>query len=328
MKVNITHGDVLESYENWPSPTVIVSDGAYGVNGFSTDPSDPSKLREWYEPHVRVWSERAIPETTLWIWNTERGWAEIHSLLEDHGWEYRGANIWNKGIQHVSGNTNTETIRKFPVVTELCVQYVRSNEAVIGLEDDERDVQEWMREEWKRAGLTFSEANDVCDVASAATRKWFAADDKWYFPPPEQFERLREYANRHGDSEGKPYLSTENLPYEKNGLHDMGVSTYHNATFDCPVGVTNVWEEPPVRGTDRIELPSGVSHPNQKPLTLMERIVTVSSNLGDVIWEPFGGLCTASLAAARNDREAVACEIKSEYYHAAKQRLSVQKNTT
>jgi site-specific DNA-methyltransferase (adenine-specific) len=322
MKANITHGDARESYESWPSPTVIVSDGAYGVGGFPTDTDDPSDLRGWYEPHVRAWSEKATPATTLWIWNTERGWAEIHPLLEENGWEYRGANIWNKGIQHVSGNTNTDTIRKFPVVTEMCVQYVRSDEAILGLEDDERDVQEWIRDEWKRADLTFSEANEACGVASAATRKWFAADNKWYFPPPEQFERLREYANEHGDPDGKPYLSTDKLPYRDETIHNMGASKYDNSTFDCPAGVTNVWEESPVRGGERIELPSGVSHPNQKPISLMSRIITTSSERGDVVWEPFGGLCTASVAAVRNGREAFACEIEDEYFRAAERRLS------
>jgi len=317
----IYDGDVRDVYDEWPEPTVIVSDGAYGVDGFPSDVSDEEDLREWYEPHVTAWSENAGPQTTLWFWNTELGWAEVHPLLKEHGWEYRGANIWNKGIQHVAGNTNTETIRKFPVVTELCVQYVRSNEAILGLEDDERDVQEWMRNEWKRAGLTFAEANDACGVASAATRKWFAADDKWYFPPPEQFETLREYANKHGDPHGRPYLSTEKLPYDSDELHDMASSVQHRTVFDCPAGVTNVWDHPPVHGDERIELPSGVSHPNQKPRELMERIVTVSSSRSDVVWEPFGGLCTGVVVATENRRDGYAAEIVDEYVRAARARL-------
>ena len=41
------------------------------------------------------------------------------------GWEYRCCHIWDKGIAHIAGNANTKTLRKFPVVTEVCVQYVK-----------------------------------------------------------------------------------------------------------------------------------------------------------------------------------------------------------
>lgn len=31
--------------------------------------------------------------------------------------------IWDKGKRHVAGNANTKTLRKLPIVTEVCVQY-------------------------------------------------------------------------------------------------------------------------------------------------------------------------------------------------------------
>jgi site-specific DNA-methyltransferase (adenine-specific) len=306
----IANADALNCYGEWPDPRVIVSDGAYGVGGFPTDTPDPSQLRSWYEPHVAAWARHATPATTLWFWNTERGWAEVHPVLEDHGWAYRGANVWNKGIQHVSGNTNTQTIRTFPKVTEMCVQYTRSKASILGLEDDPRDVQQWMRDEWQRAGLPFQAANDACNVAAAATRKWFAADDKWYFPPPGEFERLREYANQHGDEAGKPYFDAEALPPD------------HREMFDCPGGVTNVWECPPLHGAERVDLPDGVTHPNQKPKTLMERIVSASTSPGDVVWEPFGGMCTVTVVAENMDREAYAAEIDDTYATEARNRYA------
>lgn len=62
-----------------------------------------------YEAHVRAWSERATPQTTLWFWNTEIGWATVHPLLVKYGWEYRNCHIWAKCLQHVAGNANTKT---------------------------------------------------------------------------------------------------------------------------------------------------------------------------------------------------------------------------
>jgi len=117
--------DVLEVYDRWPTPSTIVSDGAYGIGGFHGDPRTLHGLVKWYEPHVEAWSRKAKPATTLWLWNTEIGWATVHPLLNSHDWEYVQGIIWDKGIPHIAGNVNGDTIRQFPVVTEVCVFYRR-----------------------------------------------------------------------------------------------------------------------------------------------------------------------------------------------------------
>jgi hypothetical protein len=124
--VTLCLGNSLDFYMNWATPQVIVSDGAYGILGFEGDTSDHLGVAEWYEPHIKAWSERATAQTTLWFWNSEIGWAVTHPVLERYGWRYVNANVWNKGKAHIAGNVNTGKIRRFPVVTEMCVQYVLS----------------------------------------------------------------------------------------------------------------------------------------------------------------------------------------------------------
>src|SRR5579872_2734115 len=68
---HIELADALECYAHWPRPTVIVSDGPYGVSGFPGDPPTPDGLRAWYAPHFAEWARYALPETTLWFWGTE-----------------------------------------------------------------------------------------------------------------------------------------------------------------------------------------------------------------------------------------------------------------
>lgn len=115
--IHLFNGDALELYDSWETPTVIVSDGPYGVNGFPGDLVAPDGLDKWYEPHIKRWSELSTPLTTLWFWNTEVGWATVHPILEKYGWTYVSCCIWDKGMSHVAGNTNTKTIRHLPVVT-------------------------------------------------------------------------------------------------------------------------------------------------------------------------------------------------------------------
>ena len=85
--------------------------------------------------------------------------------------------------------------------------------------------------------------------------------------------------------------------------------------------MSNVWRESAVRGQERLKGEKGCTHMNQKPLVLLERIIQASSDKRDVVWEPFGGLCSATVAAGRLMRRACAAEINPVFYKAAVERL-------
>jgi hypothetical protein len=307
-------GNSLDLYDEWAAPTVIISDGGYGVLGFEGDTSDHLGLPEWYEPHIKAWSAVANPTTTLWFWNSEIGWASVHPTLEKYGWRYVNCNVWNKGKGHIAGNVNTSKIRRFPVVTEVCVQYV-FEARVNGM-----PLKKWLLQEWKRTGLPLRAANIACGVADAATRKYLDQGHLWYYPPPEMFGRLQEYANKHGEPSGKPYFSLSGTsPASESEWARM------RAKFNCPHGFTNVWDRPALHGKERetaVGLNGKAVHLNQKPLDLISMLISSSSVEGDVIWEPFGGLFTCCVAARKLGRRAFGAEIDPTYFHFAIERLS------
>ncbi len=309
----VRFGDSRDFYNEWPSPTVIISDGGYGVLGFEGDTSDHIELPAWYEPHVKCWAAQSTANTTLWFWNSEIGWASVHPVLEKYGWRYVNCNIWNKGKAHIAGNVNTTKIRRFPVVTEVCVQYVL--EARIG----GMSLREWLLLEWKRSGLPLKEANKACGVADAAVRKYLDQGHLWYFPPQEMFLRLQEYANKNGHAEGRPYFSIDG----KQPLSGKHWASFR-AKFRCPHAVTNVWDRNPLSGKERFRI-DGLNgkavHLNQKPLDLMMMIIEASSDADDVVWEPFGGLFTACVAAGRLKRWAFGAEIDPTYFQFGVSRL-------
>jgi site-specific DNA-methyltransferase (adenine-specific) len=313
--VHIEMADALSRYVSWLSPTVIVSDGAYGLGLFPGDPINTNDLQTWYAPHIEAWSKYALPETTLWFWCSEIGWATVHPLLEKHGWLYRSFHIWDKGIGHIAGNVNSKTIRRFPVVTEACVQYVRD----VKLPTDDGKylaVQEWLRYEWERSGLPLNKTNEACGVKNAATRKYFTKCHLWYFPPPDKMEQIVAYANKYGKPTDRPYFSIDGkTPVTAQQWSKM------RSTWNHIHAVTNVWSEPQVSGDERIKLDGKNIHSNQKPLRLIEKIITASSNENDVVWEPFGGLCPSAIISLKNKRRCYSAEINPEYYKAAKSRL-------
>lgn len=308
-------GDSLPRCRDWPTPVMISVDGPYGVGGFPGDPYSPEELADWYEPHVAAWSQIATPLTTLWFWNTEIGWANVHPVLARHGWVYRGASVWDKGIAHIAGNVNTGAIRRVPVVTEVCVQYVK--EAFFDIDGRKAQMKEWLRHEWVRSGLPLYKTNEACGVINAATRKYFTQCRLWYYPPVEHFVKLVDYANRHGDPKGAPYFSLD-------GKRPMSGDEWDRmrAKFECEHGITNVWREPAVRGQERLKNGYRALHTNQKPLNLVELTVRLCTDPGDVVWEPFGGLCTTAIACHQLKRRCFSAEINPEFYQMAVSRLA------
>jgi len=312
--VCVERADALACYASWPAPTVIVSDGAYGVGGFPGDPPTEEGLRAWYAPHVAAWSRHAAPATTLWFWGTELGWATVHPLLAMHAWRYRALHVWDKGLAHVAGNANTRTLRKLPTVTEVCVQYVR--DVCLDVPGGRAlPLREWLCHEWTRAGLSRRAANAACGVKDAASRKYFAPDHRWYPPPPEHFARLAAHANAHGDPAGRPYFARAGVPL------DAAAWAALRAKFRCPVGVTNVWSVPAVRGAERVKVGGRAVHANQKPLALLDRTIRLASDPGDVIWDPFGGLFSVALAAHAAGRDYYGAEHDADFYACGVQRL-------
>jgi DNA methylase len=287
---------------------------------FPGEPPTPDGLAEWYEPHVTAWSRKSLPETTLWFWGSEIAWATVHPTLSKHGWEYRALHVWDKGIGHIAGNVNSKTIRGFPVVTEVCAQYIR--DVQLPTADGQLvPMRQWLRHEWKRSGLPLSRTNDACGVKNAATRKYFTQDHLWYFPPPEMMERLVDYATRHGRPTNRPYFSLDGVtPLTARQWSRMRAKWNHTH------GLTNVWSTPAVRGGERLKNGMSALHMNQKPIQLIERTILASSDENDVVWEPFGGLCPAAIASHYRKRRCYSAEINPHFYGLARERLETEAN--
>jgi site-specific DNA-methyltransferase (adenine-specific) len=203
-----------------------------------------------------------------------------------------------------------------PIVTELCVQYVKQAEFEVG--EESLSLKEWLRHEWMRTGLPLYKTNEACGVANAASRKYFTKCHLWYAPPAEHFEKLTAYANQYGRWDGKPYFS-------RHGKQVMSKPEYEQlfAKFRGKYGYTNVWDHPPLHTKERIRINGSkkYAHLNQKPIKLIKYLIETSTDVGDVIWEPFGGLCTAGYVARQTKRQALCAEIEPKIFKMAQQRL-------
>ena len=84
-------------------------------------------------------------------------------------------------------------------------------------------------------------------------------------PPAEAFEKIASYANKNGKEDGKPYFSIDGkMPITEEQWANM------RSKFYCPTGITNVWQEPQLRGNERLKINQKAIHLNQKPLSLIK----------------------------------------------------------
>ena len=72
-----------------------------------------------------------------------------------------------------------------------------------------------------------------------------------------------------------------------------------------------------------LKFPCGRSkkHPTEKPLALFRKLVEVSSNPGDIVFDPFMGSGTAGEAALITGRKFIGCELDPEYFKISKERI-------
>lgn len=101
-------------------------------------------------------------------------------------------------------------------------------------------------------------------------------------------ENMRRFA-----CEGRLAYAASGMPEYKRYLDEMPGVPLQNAWHDIP----------PVMGGESL------GYPTQKPIALLERIIAVSSNEGDVVLDPFCGCGTAVLAAEKLGRRWIGIDV-------------------
>ena len=104
----------------------------------------------------------------------------------------------------------------------------------------------------------------------------------------ENLERLHAETRIHYNSNGKPFRKEYRTEWEGQA-------------------VSMLWDDIPIaRGRER------TSYPTQKPINLLERIIRVSSNPNDMVFDPFCGCATACIAAEHLQRQWTGIDISSK----------------
>ena len=137
------------------------------------------------------------------------------------------------------------------------------------------------------------------DYGGRSKRKWPAKHDSifWYAKDPSSYTFNAEAIDR------IPYMAPSLVGKEK------------AARGKIP---TDVWWQTivPTNGKER------TGYPTQKPLAILERIVKVHSNPGELVLDFFAGSGTTGVAAAKNDRRFALVDTNPEAVQVAVKRLT------
>ena len=137
------------------------------------------------------------------------------------------------------------------------------------------------------------------DYGARSKKRWSPKHDNilWYAKDPKR------YTFRHEDSDRIPYMAPSLVGAEKAARGKTPTDTWWN-TIVSPTGKEKT------------------GYPTQKPLTVLERIVRVHSNPGDMVLDYFAGSGTTGEAAFCADRSAVLVDINPEAISVMARRLA------
>ena len=118
----------------------------------------------------------------------------------------------------------------------------------------------------------------------------------------------------------------KNYVFNLDAIRDPNVlypAQRRNGRLRCnPLGKNpgDVWAIPRVTAGRRVV--ERTDHPAQMPLELARRVILASSNVGDVLLDPFAGSASSLVAASELGRIAYGFELRAEYVNIAHRRLT------
>jgi len=270
---------------------------------------------KWIKECERVLS----PRGSLYVYGVELQLEYIATIIDKTTkLEYKNRITLNKRSYIKDKYGHMEHFRKYIPVAEYLLFYTFRDET--GLTKVKHDLnnfatlRNYFREFQEALGLTKKAIIDRIGQRADHCFRW--GSSQWDLPTPETYEDLLKLPRR-ADFEPRSY---ESLRQEYESLRKEYESIrreYENNryTFNAKDGMTNVWDFEPDRGKQKTK------HPTQKPLAICERIISVSSNEGDIVLVPFAGSGSECVAALRNNRHFIGFEREPEYVEIANKRL-------
>ena len=199
--------------------------------------------------------------------------------------------VWKRSDAH---SDSKQGAKHYGRIHDVLLFYAKNHNHVFNtlyLPLSEKTTENWYRNIEQETGRRYNKA-DTSGPGGAAKGnpyyEWKGITRYWRYNR-EKMERL--------EAEGKLVYSKSGIAYEKRYLDEnKGIS------------LQDWWDDiGMLRGLDKGG--ERLGYPTQKPLALLERIISASSNAGDLVLDPFCGCGTTIHAAQKSDRRWIGIDI-------------------
>jgi DNA modification methylase len=238
---------------------------------------------DWSESWINKVSRVSKPTATFCLFGYFRTLCLLVPVVERAGFELRQQIIINKGIRSVSGR-KTSTYKMFPTTTESILIFIKDNKP---------DVREFLKKRQADKGLTAKDINERLGVDPFGGGMWslYTGDNILaQLPTEESWQKLQDILG-----------------------FDIDFKEISHVFNKIP-GLTDVWDDIDFYKEKRV-------HRAQKPIKLIDRLVTAYSNEGDVVLDPFSGSGTSAVVCRSLGRHFICFENDERYHEISMDRL-------
>ena len=305
-------GDCLEILPSIEEVNAVVVDPPYmGVldDAWDNQWKDTEHFCSWLSEHVTAWKRVLRFNGSLWCFAYPRMAARVETTITLF-FNVLNHIVWNKTNGGTASRANKDSLRSFIPLSERIIfaEHFGADSSAKGVSGYGRKLDElrgfvfepiraYLDNEWKRAGLTRSQADSACGVTAMASRHYFSPA-QWCMPTAEHYASMQRYANQNSGE------------YLRRDYEDLRRPFFASANSLY----SDVWQFNTSSG-------EGTYHPAQKPLLLMQHIINSSTRQTDTVLDPFMGSGSTGVACVTSGRKFIGIEIDPDYFAIACARI-------
>ena len=282
--MQLYRGDCLEVMKRIKDHSVdaVICDLPYGVTDYEWDQIlDGKRL---FEEYKRVCKQNANVLLFCQI--------EFAKYLLDSAYksEFSHCLIWEKPTTTRFLSSKNVPMSKYEMI--LCFRVNK-----YWNKDSHKELRNYFVRELSESGKTVKELK--AEMQNRSAHHWFCYSSDFRVPTERNYKRLQEVTGRFA----RPYWEIRAaFDREKNNR-----CTFHREHVGCDILKFGLTEK-------RV-------HPTQKPVALMEVLVSAYSNKGDVILDNCMGSGSTGVACVNTERDFIGIELDQRYFETAKQRI-------
>lgn len=239
------------------------------------------------------------PNGSMYLFAGPHSATQVENLIAKH-FNMLNHIVWRKQSGRHLGCCKEELRRFFPQ-TEHILFATSKKPVPFSFEP----IRRYLLNAIKKAGITQKQVDKACGCQMSG--HWFGKS-QWSLPSEKHYNTINKLVN----NRLKPYQQIYQSYHDILKLSNSARRTF-NVTKQVPF--TDVWDFKTVNYYQG-------KHPCEKPIELMNHIISTSSLPGDVVLDCFTGSGSTAIACINTNRQFIGCELGDDEFTMASNRLN------